>query len=80
VFSETAFNTLPEHQKCDHTIELDCEPSPGFRKIYLMTLTKQTKMDTFLEEALATGRILQSKSPLSAPVFFIKKDGKLYFV
>jgi hypothetical protein len=38
-------------------------------------------MDTFLEEALATGRIRQSKSHLRALVFFIKKeDGKLRFV
>jgi hypothetical protein len=46
-----------------------------------MTLTEQMEMDAFLEEALATGRIRQSKSPLRAPVFFIKKkDGKLRFV
>jgi hypothetical protein len=46
-----------------------------------MTLTEQTEMDAFLEEALATGRIRQSKSPLRALVFFIKKkDGKLRFV
>jgi hypothetical protein len=46
-----------------------------------MTLTEQTEMDTFLEEALATGHIRQSKSPLGAPVFFImKKDGRLPFV
>jgi hypothetical protein len=46
-----------------------------------MTLTEQTEMDAFLEEALATGRIRQFKSPLGAPVFFIKKkDGKLCFV
>jgi hypothetical protein len=46
-----------------------------------MTLTEQTEIDTFLEKALATGRIRQSKSPLGAPVFFIeKKDGKLRFV
>jgi hypothetical protein len=81
VFSETAFNSLPEHCKWDHAIELECEPSPGFRKVYPMTLTEQTEMDTFLEEALATGHIRQSKSPLRAPVFFIKKkDGKLRFV
>jgi hypothetical protein len=44
-------------------------------------LTEQTEMDTFLEEALATGHIRQSKSPLGAPVLFIKKkDGKLHFV
>jgi hypothetical protein len=81
VISEMAFDSLPEHRKWDHPIELECEPSPGFRKVYPMTLTEQTQMDAFLEEALATGRIQQSKSPLGAPVFFIKKkDGKLRFV
>jgi hypothetical protein len=81
VLSETAFDSLPEHRKWDHAIELEREPSPGFRKVYPMTLTEQTEMDAFLEEALATGRIRQSKSPLGAPVFFIKKkDGKLRFI
>jgi hypothetical protein len=38
-------------------------------------------MDAFLEKALATGCIRQSKSPLRALVFFIKKkDGKLRFI
>jgi hypothetical protein len=81
VFSKTAFDSLPERRKWDHAIELEHEPSPGFRKVYPMTLTEQMEMDAFLEEALATGRIRQSKSPLGAPVFFIKKkDGKLHFV
>jgi hypothetical protein len=81
VFSKTTFHSLPEHRKWDHTIELEHKPSPGFRKVYPMTLMEQTEMDAFLEEALATGRIRQSKSPLGAPVFFIKKkDGKLCFV
>jgi hypothetical protein len=81
VFSKTAFDSLPERRKWDHAIELECEPSPGFCKVYLMTLTEQMEMDAFLEEALATGCIRQSKSPLGAPVFFIKKkDGKLLFV
>jgi hypothetical protein len=81
IFSETAFDSLPERHKWDHTIELEHEPSPGFHKVYPMTLTEQMEMDAFLEESLATGRIRQSKSPLRAPVFFIKKkDGKLHFV
>jgi hypothetical protein len=81
VFSETAFDTLPQHQRWDHTIELEHKPSPGFWKVYLMMLTEQTEMDTFLEEALAMGCIRQSKSLLGAPVFSIKKkDGKLCFV
>jgi hypothetical protein len=31
VFSETAFDSLPERRKWDHAIELEREPSPGFR-------------------------------------------------
>jgi hypothetical protein len=54
VFSETAFDSLPERHKWDHAIELECEPSPGFCKVYPMTLTEQMEMDVFLEEALAT--------------------------
>jgi hypothetical protein len=54
VFSETAFDSLPERHKWDHAIELEHEPSPGFRKVYPMTLSEQMEMDAFLEEALAT--------------------------
>jgi hypothetical protein len=64
VFNETAFDSLPECHKWDHAIELERKPSPRFRKVYPMTLTEQTEMDAFLEEALATGHIRQSKSPL----------------
>jgi hypothetical protein len=81
VFSETAFDSLPERCKWDHAIELERKTSPGFCKVYPLTLTGQMEMDAFLEEALATGHIRQSKSPLGAPVFFIKKkDRKLRFV
>jgi hypothetical protein len=81
VFSETVFNALPQCRKWDHAIELECEPSPGFRKVYLMTLTEQKETDNFLEEALATGHIRQSMLPQRAPVIFIKKkDRKLHFV
>jgi len=81
VFSEGAFNSLPERRKWDHAIELEHGPSPGFRKVYPMTREEQGKLDVFLEEALRTGHIRQSKSLIGAPVFFIqKKDGKLRFV
>jgi hypothetical protein len=46
-----------------------------------MSPKEQRELDAFLEEALATGRIRHSKSPIGAPVFFIKKkDGKLRFI
>jgi hypothetical protein len=81
VFSETAFDSLPERRKWDHAIELEREPSPGFCEVYPMTLIEQMEMDAFLEEELATGHIRQSKSPLRALVFFIKKkDGKVRFI
>jgi hypothetical protein len=57
VFSETAFDSLPERRKWDHAIELERKLSLGFCKVYPMTLMEQTEMDAFLEEALATGRI-----------------------
>jgi hypothetical protein len=80
IFSETAFDSLPECCKWDHTIELEYEPSPRFHKVYPMTLTEQTEIDPFLEEA-ATGHIRQSTAPLGALVFFIKKKyGKFHFV
>jgi hypothetical protein len=44
VFSETAFDSFPERRKWDHAIELEREPSPGFRKVYPMTLTEQTEI------------------------------------
>src|ERR1700723_2684943 len=81
VFNKESFDSLPERRKWDHAIELEREPAPGFRKVYPMTLEEQAELDAFLEEALATGRIRPSKSPIGAPVFFVKKkDGKLRFV
>jgi hypothetical protein len=81
VFSEGAFDHLLKQRKWDHAIELKHEPLPGCRKVYPMSPEEQTELDTFLEDALATGCIHHSKSPIGAPVFFIKKkDGKLCFV
>jgi hypothetical protein len=46
-----------------------------------MSLEEQGELDEFLNEALSTGRIRPSKSPIGAPVFFVKKkDRKLRFV
>src|SRR3979490_1272389 len=81
VFSEGAFDHLPKRRKWDHAIELEPEPSPGFRKVYPMSPEEQRELDAFLAEALAMGRIRHSKSPIGTPVFFIKKkDRWLRFV
>jgi hypothetical protein len=81
IFNKESFDSLPERRKWDHAIELEREPAPGFRKVYPMSLTEQAELDAFLDEALSTGKIRPSKSPIGAPVFFVKKkDGKLHFV
>jgi hypothetical protein len=48
VFSEMPFNSLLECCKWDHTIELECESSPGFCKVYPIPITEQMEMDAFL--------------------------------
>ena len=46
-----------------------------------LSLLEQAELDTFLEENLHTRHIRLSKSPIAAPVFFIKKkDSSLWLV
>jgi hypothetical protein len=82
VFSEDESARLPKHQPWDHTIDLQ-EDAPGTirSKVYPMAHHEQSELDTFLAENLKKGYIRPSKSPLSSPVFFIKKkDGKLRLI
>jgi len=54
---------------------------PKSSKVYSLSPLEQAKLDAFLEENLRTGQIRPSKSPIAAPVFFIKKkDGLLQLV
>ena len=47
-------------------------------KVYPLSPNEQAELDVFIEENLASGCIRHSKSPMAAPVFFIKKqDGSL---
>jgi len=72
---------LPEHRKWDHAIELTPGAEPKSSKVYPLSPLEQEELDTFLEENLRTGQIRPSKSPIAAPVFFIKKkDGSLQLV
>ena len=81
VFSKTSFDELPPRKPWDHAIELKPGSEPKFCKIYPMNLDEQAQLDDFLAENLATGRIRPSKSPMAAPVFFIKKkEGALRLV
>ena len=82
VFSEKESERLPEHKPWDHAIDLKPDAPETIRtKIYPMSVNEQEELDRFLEDNLQKGYIRPSKSPLSSPVFFVKKkDGKLQFV
>jgi len=81
VFAKEDFDVLPEHRQWDHAIELIPGTKPKSSKVYPLSLVEQKELDSFLEENLRTGRIRPSKSPMAAPVFFIKKkDGSLWLV
>ena len=81
VFTKEDFDILPEHCKWNHAIKLIPGAEPKSSKVYPLSPLEQEELDAFLEENLCTGRIQPSKSPIAAPMFFIKKkDGSLRLV
>ena len=81
VFAKEDFDILPEHRKWDHAIELIPGAEPKLSKVYLLSPLEQEELDAFLEENLRTGRIRPFRTPIAAPMFFIKKkDGLLQLV
>ena len=80
VFSKEAFDKLPLQKAWDHTIDL----TPGTELPCSQTFlspAEQKELDDFLWENLANGHIHPSKSPMGAPMFFIKKkDGSLHLI
>jgi len=81
VFAKEDFDILPEHCKWDHAIKLIPGAEPKLSKVYPLSPLEQEELNAFLEENLRTRRIRPSKSPIAAPVFFIKKkDGSLQLV
>ncbi len=81
IFSKEAFDELPPQKVWDHAIDL----SPGTElprsQMFPLSPAEQKELDDFLQENLANGHIHPSKSPMGAPVFFIKKkDGSLRLV
>ena len=81
VFSKESFDALPDRKQWDHAIEIETGAKVSSTKVYPLSPNEQAELDTFIEENLASGRIRPSKSPMAAPVFFIKKkDGSLRLV
>src|SRR5258707_13212613 len=81
VFSKEAFDKLPLQKAWDHTIDLTPGTELPCSQMFPLSPAEQKELDNFLQENLANGHIHPSKSPMGAPVFFIKKkDGSLCLV
>jgi len=82
VFSKDSFDELPASKPWDHAVELVTDATLKTCKVYPLSASEQKELDEFLKENLESGgRIRPSKSPMAAPVFFVKKkDGKLRLV
>jgi hypothetical protein len=82
VFSKEESNRLPTHKAYNHVIDLKPNaPKSLHSKVYPMPVNEQAELDWFLKENLKKGYIVPSKSPMSSPVFFIKKkDRKLCLI
>ena len=81
MFSKQSFDVLLELKGWDYAVEPIPGSKPSGCKIYPLSPAEQKELDVFLKENLETGQIRPSKSPMSSPVFFIKKkDGSLRLV
>src|SRR5258708_3663606 len=81
VFSKEAFDELPPWKAWDHTIDLTPGTELPCSWMFPLSPAEQKELDDFLQENLANGHIHPSKSPMGAPVFFVKKkDGLLHLV
>src|SRR5258708_4383724 len=81
VFSEEAFTHLPPHKAWDHAIELHPDAKLPRGRTFPLSPAEQKEPDEFLRENLVNRQIRPSKSPIGAPVFFIKKkEGSLRLV
>ena len=76
VYSNEAFSQLPPQKKWDHAIDLIPNKPLPKGKTFPLSPPEQKELDTFLKENLDNSQIQLSKSPVGAPVFFVKKkDG-----
>src|SRR5260221_10893991 len=81
VFSKEAFDELPPWKAWDHAIDLSPGNELPHSQMFPLSPAEQKELDDFLQENLANGCIHPSKSPMGAPVFFVKKkEGSLCLV
>jgi hypothetical protein len=82
VFSEVDSHRLSQHCPWNHAIDLKPDALESLKsKVYSIPHNEQGALDKFIEEQLAKGYIVPSKSPMASLVFFVKKkNGELRLI
>ncbi len=77
-FSKAKASKLPPHRPSDCAIDLIPGSTPPRGRVFPLSQPESETMRKYIEEELAKGFIVPSKSPASAGFFFVKKrDGGL---
>jgi len=77
VFGKKQSERMPTRKLWDHAIEVKEGFVPRKGKVYPLSREEREEVQEFVKEQLRKGYIRPSKSPQTAPVFFVgKKDGK----
>ena len=81
VFGKKQSERMPTQKVWDHAIDLKEGFMPRKGKVYLLSREEREEVREFVKEKLRKEYIRPSKSPQTAPVFFVgKKDGKKQIV
>ncbi|KAK3569830.1 hypothetical protein QTP86_005860 [Hemibagrus guttatus] len=73
VFSKERAADLPAHRPWDCAIDLIPNAMPPKSHMYPLSIPERRAMDEYIEEALSTGYIRPSTSPVAAGFFFVEK-------
>jgi len=77
VFGKKQLERMPTRKMWDHVIEVKEGFVPRKGKVYPLSREEREEVREFVREQLRKGYIQLSKSPQTAPVFFVgKKDRK----
>ena len=77
VFGKKQSERMPTRKLWDHAIDVKEGFMPRKGKVYPLSREEREEVREFVKEQLKKGYIRPSKSPQTAPVFFVgKKDGK----
>jgi len=77
VFGKKQLERMPTRKLWDHAIDVKEGFMPRKGKVYPLSREEREEVREFVKEQMRKGYIRPSKSPQTAPVFFVgKKDGK----